>query len=182
MQSTIRAGDIIQGQYRVIDLLGHGAAGAVYLVKDERNPQKQFALKEVNRAIPENRRGFPFDAATLKRLNHPALPGMHRIFASENHDRFYILMEYVEGSNLEVLQRSAPGRRFSLPRAMTLMSPIMDVVSYLHRQHPPLIHGDIKPSNIIALKTGTSTPAVLVDFGGIRDLQANSDSAAGAGT
>src|SRR5258708_26338856 len=53
---------------------------------------------------------------------------------------------------------------------MTLMSPIMDAVSYLHRQHPPLIHGDIKPSNIIAPTAGAPTPLKLVDFGGVKNL------------
>src|SRR5260221_14238922 len=46
----------------------------------------------------------------------------------------------------------------------------MDAVSYLHRQHPPLIHGDIKPSNIIAPTAGAPTPLKLVDFGGVKNL------------
>src|SRR5437868_1102744 len=171
MQSTLRAGHVIRGQYRVIDLLGRGAFGAVYLVKDERNHQNLFALKEVMHVVREERPGFPFDAATLKRLDHPALPGIYQVFQSDDHDRFYILMDYVEGYNLEVMRQLMPGKRISLHAAMTLLSPIMDAVSYLHRQHPPLIHGDIKPSNIIAPKAGA--PPVLVDFGGVKDLGAD---------
>ncbi len=168
--STFHAGYLIRWQYRVIDLLSQGASGAVYLVADERTHQKLFVLKEVMHAVREERDGFPFDAAALKQLDHPALPRIYRVFYNVNHDRFYILMDYVEGSSLEVMRPLMPGKRFSLHAAMTLMSPIMDAVSYLHRQHPPLIHGDIKPSNIIAPTAGAPTPLKLVDFGSIKNL------------
>src|SRR5438874_2610661 len=161
----------IQGQYAVVDLLGQGASGAVYLVKDERNHQNHFVLKEVMHAVRKKRRGYPFDAAVLRRLKHLALPRIYQVFPGDKHDRFYILMDYIEGSNLEVVQQSVPGHRFSLPEAMTLMSPIVDAVSYLHRQRPPLIHGDIKPSNIIVPRAGALS--VLVDFGGVKDLDAD---------
>src|SRR6266516_521487 len=172
MQSTLRAGHVIRGQYRVIDLLGRGAFGAVYLVKDEQNHQNLFALKEVMHVVREERPGFPFDAATLKRLDHPALPGIYQVFQSNDHDRFYILMDYVEGYNLEIMRQLMPGKRISLHAAMTLLSPIMDAVSYLHRQHPPLIHGDIKPSNIILPGAAMASPSQLVDFGGGKNVYA----------
>jgi serine/threonine protein kinase len=173
MQTTLRAGHVIQGQYRVVDLLGQGACGAVYLVKDERNPHNLCVLKEVMHAVREERRGLPFDAATLKRLDHPTLPGIRRVFQGDNHDRFYILMDYVEGNSLEVVRQLMPGKRFSLYAAMTLMSPIMDAVSYLHRRHPPLVHGDIKPSNIILPGAGVASPSKLVDFGGGKNVYAD---------
>src|SRR5205085_982335 len=56
-----------------------------------------------------------------------------------------------------------PGRRFSFPQVLTLIAPIMDAVSYLHSQNPPILHRDVKPSNIIAPISGGET--VLVDFG-----------------
>jgi serine/threonine protein kinase len=161
----------IRGHYAIVELLGQGATGAVYLVKDERHPHNRLVLKEVMHAVGKKRRGSPFDAAVLKRLNHRALPRIYQVFPGDKHDRFYLLMDYIEGSNLEVVQQSVAGKRFSLPEVVTLMSPIIDAVSYLHRQHPPLIHGDIKPSNIIIPKAGT--PSVLVDFGGVKDLHAD---------
>ncbi len=170
-QPSSHVGLFIRGNYAVVDLLGKGASGAVYLVKDVRHPQNRFVLKEVMHAVRKERRGFPFDAALLRRLNHHALPRMYQVFPGDKHDRFYILMDYIEGSNLEVVQQSVPGKRFSLPEVVTLMAPIIHAVSYLHRQHPPLIHGDIKPSNIIVPKTGT--PSVLVDYGGVKDLHAD---------
>jgi serine/threonine protein kinase len=172
-QSTLHAGYLLRGQYRIIDLLGKGASGAVYLVTDERKPEKQFALKEVIHVIHEEQHGFPFSPAALKQLNHPALPHVYSVFYSNNHDRAYILMDYIEGSNLKVMRQLMPGKRLSLHAAMTLMSPIMDAVSYLHQQQPHIIHGDIKPSNIIAPIASASTTSKLVDLGGIRELDTN---------
>src|SRR6266700_1725798 len=171
MQPPSQVKLVIRGQYVIVDLLGKGASGAVYLVTDQRHPQNHFVLKEVMHAIRKERRGSPFDARVLRRLKHLALPRIYQVFPGDKHDRFYLLMDYIEGSNLAVVQRSVPGQRFSLPEAMTLMSPILDAVSYLNRQHPPLIHGDIKPSNIIVPKAGA--PSVLVDFGGGKDLEAD---------
>src|SRR6266581_3219819 len=173
MQTTFRAGHLIRWQYRVINLLGQEASNAVYLVADEHTThQKQFALKEVVHAVGEGQRDFPFDVAALKQLDHPALPRVYRVFHDDNHDRFSILMDYIEGNNLEAMRQLMPGKRFSLHTAMTLMSPIMDAVSYLHRQHPPLIHGDIKPSNIILPGAALASPSQLVDFGGGKNVYA----------
>jgi serine/threonine protein kinase len=46
---------------------------------------------------------------------------------------------------------------------MTIMAPIMDAVAYLRNQRPPIIHQDIKPSNVIVLSTRDKV--TLVDFG-----------------
>jgi len=170
LQTTLRTGQLIRGHYRVIEVLGQGASGAVYLVNDEDNPQKRFALKETMHTVREERSDFSFDAGALKRLSHPALPDIYQVFSGDDSDRFYILMDYVEGSNLEEVRQLMPGKRFSLHAALTLLSPIMDAISYLHRQHPHLVHGDIKPSNVIASLAGSATPTKLVDFGGATTL------------
>src|SRR2546423_8563481 len=172
MQPPSRVELVIRGQCVIVDLLGKGASGAVYLVTGQRHPHNHFVLKEVMHAVRKERRGSPFDARVLRRLKHRALPRMYQLFPGDKHDRFYLLMDYIEGSNLVVVQRSVPGQRFSLPEAMTLMSPILDAVSYLHRQHPPLIHADIKPSNIIVPKAGAPSPSQLVDFGGGKNVYA----------
>src|SRR5438876_1645457 len=96
IESTLQVSHLLVGQYTVIEVLGKGAFGAVYLVKDERNFQKRFVLKEVRDAHHEGRNVFSFDAAALKRLYHPALPDIYKVFSDDKIDGFYILMEYVE--------------------------------------------------------------------------------------
>ena len=74
-----------------------------------------------------------------------------------------MLMDYIEGLNLDILRVEQPERRFSLPLVLAIMKPIVDALIYLHSQNPPIVHRDIKPSNIIVSTSGGE--AVLVDFG-----------------
>ncbi len=156
-------GTLVQERYVVEDLLGKGGFGAVYLVKDMRVKGNLFALKEVIDPNKQDRQRFIFEGDVLKRLDHSALPRVYRAFENDKQGRAYILMDYIEGPNLEVLRQRQPAKRFTLPQVLAIMDPIMEAVSYLHHQRPPIIHRDIKPANIIALEVGNE--AVLVDFG-----------------
>ncbi|MDQ2904324.1 MAG: protein kinase [Chloroflexota bacterium] len=163
VQTILPNGTIVQERYVVEDLLGKGGFGAVYLVKDMRVKGNLFALKEVIDPNKQDRQRFIFEGDVLKRLDHKALPRVYRAFESDKQGRAYILMDYIEGPNLEVLRQRQPAKRFSLSQVLAIMDPIMEAVSYLHHQRPPIIHRDIKPANIIALEA--SNEAVLVDFG-----------------
>jgi len=155
------AGDMIQDRFVVEQLLGKGGFSAVYLVRDQQDGGKKYALKELINPDKQERNKFAFESEVLQRLNHPALPHVYRI--PGNDDRRAMFMEYVEGPNLEVLRRQQPDERFPLAQVLTLIAPIVDGVSYLHSQEPPIIHRDIKPANIIIPTVGTQS--VLVDFG-----------------
>jgi len=161
-QALLPIGTIVQGRYLIEDVLGKGGFGAVYLVRDQRVRQNRFALKELVDPDRREHKHFFFEAKLLQRLNHPALPQVDCVFEDERLTRAYMLMDYVEGQNLETLRRRQPEKRFFFPQVLTIMAPIMDAVSYLHNQQPPIIHRDIKPSNIIVTASGKT---VLVDFG-----------------
>jgi serine/threonine protein kinase len=199
LQTTLQNGTTIQDRYSVVDILGRGGFSAVYLVKDEQDGLL-FALKELIDQDKVERSRFTFECTVLERLHHPALPRVHRVF--EENNRAYMLMDYVSGSNLEVLRRKQPHDSFSLREVLTILEPIEQALSYLHRQEPPIIHRDIKPSNIIvpqengsAFKqegknekflqdtppTPLSTPlskSVLVDFGIAKEYTTDSTTTA----
>src|SRR5260370_21970620 len=164
---TLPVGATIQhpdGERYVIEsLLGKGGFGAVYLVRDRRIKERLFALKEVIDPSRRDREHFIFESEMLKRLNHRALPHVYQAFEYEILKRVYMLMDYIEGRNLDVLLGEQPERYFSFSLVLTIMKPIVDALIYLHGQNPPIVHRDIKPSNIIvSTKVGE---AVLVDFG-----------------
>ena len=163
IQMTLPIGTILRDRYVVEELLGKGGFGAVYLVRDLRVRQNLFAIKELIDSSKLERERFTFEGEILKRVDHPALPRIYRVFDDEKSGRAYILMDYIEGSNLEALRQQQPEKHFSLSQVLFLIAPIIDAVSYLHQQHPPIVHRDIKPANIIVPKTGDGT--VLVDFG-----------------
>ncbi len=163
-QMTLPVGATIQhpdGERYVIEsLLGKGGFGAVYLVRDRHIKERLFALKEVIDPNKSDRERFIFEAEVLKRLNHRALPHVYQVFEYEKLKRVYMLMDYIEGRNLDALLGEQSERRFSLPLVLAIMKPIVDALIYLHGQNPPIVHRDIKPSNIIVSTKGGE--AVLV--------------------
>jgi serine/threonine protein kinase len=162
VRATLPPGSIIQGRYVVEGILGTDRSGAIYQVRDQRVQQQLFALKEVSNSVEKDGHRFTFDTTEFKKkFVHPALPQVYGAFHDDKNGRTYILMEFIEGPSLEVVRLLRPEKRFSLSQVMTIVLPIMDAVIYLHNQHPPLIHGHIKPSNIIE---STDSSAVLVDF------------------
>ncbi len=82
-----------------------------------------------------------------------------------------MLMDYVQGRNLNDLRKEQPERRFALSVALALLSPIVDALIYLHHQDPPIIHRDIKPGNIIVPTDGNG--AMLVDFGTAKEYHSD---------
>ncbi|MBV9231138.1 MAG: serine/threonine protein kinase, partial [Chloroflexi bacterium] len=163
VQTKFPRGKVVRDRYIVEELLGKGGFGAVYRVRDRRVKSNVFALKELVDPDKQQRDSFAFECEVLKRLDHRALPRVYRVFEDSKNNRVYMLMDYIEGANLEKLRRQQPEWRFPLPQAMKMMAPIVDAIIYLHAQHPPIIHRDIKPSNIIVPSTGDGS--VLVDFG-----------------
>jgi serine/threonine protein kinase len=163
VQIRFPKGKVVQDRYVVEDLLGKGGFGAVYRVRDRRVKGNLFALKEVIDPDARQRASFAFEAELLKRLDHRALPRVYRVFEDNKNNRVYMLMDYIDGPNLERLRYQQPEQRFPLARVMQIMAPIIEAVSYLHEQRPPILHRDIKPANIIVPTDGDD--AVLVDFG-----------------
>ncbi|HZS75929.1 MAG TPA: serine/threonine-protein kinase [Ktedonobacteraceae bacterium] len=149
-------------RYWVRDCLGVGRSSVVYLVSD-RNQHKKFALKEVINPSEQARTRLVQECELLKLLKHPALPEVYHVFEHKKYQRVYMLMEYIQGQDLEALRREQPDKRFPLEKVISLMAPVVDAITYLHTQNPPIVHRDIKPANIIVPTNGSV--AVLVDFG-----------------
>jgi serine/threonine protein kinase len=172
MQNTLPIGTIIRNQYLVQQLLGKATFSAVYLVsairlveepRGKRYVSTNFALQEVIIPNRQLRHQISFEALPLRRIDHEALPHIYEVFNINIHNRLYMLMDYIEGPNLEKLRSQQPDERLLLSQAMAIMAPVIDSVSYLHSQQPPIIHQNIEPTSIILSKT-TNKP-VLVDFG-----------------
>jgi eukaryotic-like serine/threonine-protein kinase len=167
LPKSVTVADPQGNRYVIESVLGKGELGAVYLVRERERTQNVFALKEVINPNKDDRERFAFECEVLKRLNHKALPRVHHVFENDRLKRVYLLMDYIEGRNLEVLRREQAGGRFSLPLALVLLAPIVDALMYLHAQDPPIVHRDIKPANII-VPIGRGE-AMLADFGSAKE-------------
>src|SRR5712692_7378267 len=163
LPSGVSVRDPAGERYVIETLLGEGGSGAVYLVRDQSPYPKRFALKEVINPDKHDRERFTFEGQVLWRLEHRALPRVYRVFENDKLRRVYMLMDYIEGPNLEVLQKGQPEQRFPLALSLALLAPIIEALTYLHHQDPPIVHRDVKPANIIVPMKGEG--AMLVDFG-----------------
>ncbi len=176
VQVSFPRGKVVRERYIVEELLGKGGFGAVYKVRDRRVRSNVFALKEVVDPNGYERDRLAFECEILKRLDHSGLPRVYRVFEDERNNRFYMLMDYIEGSNLEKLRQRQPEKRFSVSQVMKIMASIVGAISYLHAQQPPIIHRDIKPANIIV--SAACDGAVLVDFGIAKEYDQDSTTTA----
>jgi serine/threonine protein kinase len=166
-KASLPAGTMIRGRrnqtYIVEGVLGQGGFSSVYLVRDQSTEPQHFALKEVSLPAIQEQCNLIFEAEVLMRLHHRSLPHIYEVFADPTNHRAYLLMDYIAGKDLETLRAEQAQKRYSLILVIILMNPIVEAISYLHAQMPPIIHRDIKPANIIVPDTGQD--AFLVDFG-----------------
>ncbi len=161
----LEAGTVLQGRYKISRLLGGGGMGMVYLANDQRLANRPCAIKEmVDHFIDQAQRieaneYFAREADTLAQLKHQAIPAITDRFELAN--RHYLVMEYVEGSNLEE-ELAVRGEPLPEGLVIDIARQLCDVLSYLHGLVPPIIYRDMKPSNVMLNSNGR---VVLVDFG-----------------
>ncbi len=159
-------GTVLQNRYRVERLLGGGGMGVVYLARDQRLANRYCAIKEmVDHFIDPQQRleaneYFAREADTLAQLKHQAIPAITDRF--DDHNRHYLVMEYVEGRNLE--EELAARNNQPLPEGLVIdiARQLCDVFAYLHGMTPPIVYRDMKPSNVMLTPKGR---VVLIDFG-----------------
>ncbi len=151
------------GTYHFIEMLGQGGMGSVYKVRDTSNDQL-YALKILRREFANDQNAvkrFELEAKAAQRLPHPHLGQIFEDGFTED-GQPYLLMEYVEGENLEsILRRDG---KIDAKNALEIFVQISDAVGFAHQRR--IVHRDLKPSNIILTATKTEKSFVkVVDFG-----------------
>ncbi|MDO8432570.1 MAG: protein kinase [Candidatus Binatus sp.] len=165
LAGPLESGTVLQGRYAIAKLLGGGGMGVVYLARDQRLANRPCAIKEmVDHFIDPQQRieaneYFAREADTLAQLKHQAIPAITDRFEIQN--RHYLVMEYVEGRNLEE-ELAARGEPLPEGLVIDVARQLSDVLAYLHGLQPPIIYRDMKPSNVMLNPNGR---VVLVDFG-----------------
>jgi predicted ATPase len=152
------AGDLLQQRYRIVRRVAQSSASALYHAQDVATGAN-VALKMAKTAAPALQRRLAHEAELLANLSHPSLPAFHQFFVTD--DAAYLVMDYVPGDDLaqQMAQRRTP---FAPATVLTWVTDLLDALDYLHRQQPPIIHGDIKPHN---LKLAADGRAMLLDLG-----------------
>ena len=155
-----RRGQVVNGRFTVLDLIGRGGMGRIYKVHDNVLGE-DMALKTL---LPQFLRDkmvverFFNEARIARRLAHPNIVRVHDIGSAGK--GMYISMEYVQGDSLRgMLEKMQPGQRIPLGEVLRIIDELCVALEYAHQY---TIHRDIKPENIM-LENGRRVK--LMDFG-----------------
>ncbi len=158
------------GRYQVIEELGKGAMGLVYLGEDP-IIGRQLALKTFrvglsakDAELEQFRARFLREAQSAGRLAHPNIVTIHDVV--EEGGEFVIAMEYIKGTDLKHLMQRQD--RLDLRFVVDIVAQISDGLDYAHSKG--VVHRDIKPANIIIT---AEKIAKITDFGIARVDQSN---------
>ena len=159
-EDVFQIGETFRG-YRIERLLGNGALGAVYLVKNEADSNR-YALKVLFPQVAlENGsyvKRFIREAKIATEIRHPNLVTVYECDFDEARGLYYLVMDFVNGGDLR--QALAFAGRFAPDRAVEV---ILQVASALEEAHKyKVVHRDIKPENIMIQPDGL---VKLVDLG-----------------
>ena len=166
----LEIGSVIDGKYKILNVVGKGGMSVVYLAMNER-ANKQWAIKEVRKdgmqSLEVVKQNLVAETDLLKKLNHPHLPSIIDVIDCD--DTFLIVMDYIEGNPLsKALETSGAQNQDDV---IEWAKQLCDVLGYLHSRKPPIIYRDMKPSNVMLKPDGN---VMLIDFGTAREFKYSS--------
>lgn len=151
--------DLVVGPYRILDQLGKGGVGSVFIARDSRN-QMIVALKVIHPELLSNKEAFgrmQREMLAATRLNHPNI--VKALDIDLKGKLHYFAMEYVEGTDLHKLVQLVG----ALPVAEACHYARQAALGLQHAFELGLVHRDIKPGNLLRME-GTNTVKIM-DFG-----------------
>jgi eukaryotic-like serine/threonine-protein kinase len=156
-------GSEIDGRYRIIELIGEGGMGKVYMAEHV-EIGKRVALKVLHPSysrMPDLVERFRREARAASKIGHPNIVDVTDSGATED-GSVYFVMEYLEGVELgSIIEREGA---LDVARALRITGQICRALSAAHREG--IIHRDLKPENIYLITRGGEADVVKVlDFG-----------------
>jgi serine/threonine protein kinase len=148
----------VLGRYRILDKLGEGGMGEVFLAEDV-SLDRKVAIKFLPLLLEQDslaRRRFLREARMAAALDHPYVCHINEVAETEDGNHF-IVMEYVEGRTLKEVLAEAP---LPIRRVLEITAEIAEGISKAHKDG--IVHRDLKPANIMLTPEGH---AKIMDFG-----------------
>jgi serine/threonine-protein kinase len=141
------------GKYRVLEVLGRGAMGEVYLGEDPLLGRR-VAIKVMRGANEELAERFLHEARIVANLSHPNIVGLLE-YGFEAGEPFFA-MEYLPGQSLDAWRK----QHHSLGESLRVVEGLLAALAHAHASG--VLHRDVKPSNVQVMPDGS---AKLMDFG-----------------
>jgi serine/threonine protein kinase len=162
-QHDERLGTVLEGAYRIVRLLGEGGMGAVYEAIQLRL-NKRVAIKLMACRLAANNDAlarFRREAEITSRLGHPNLVNVID-FGSSQAGEPYLVMEYLEGEDLEARLRRC--RTLPVPLVVHIVKQTASALAAAHAQG--VVHRDLKPANVFLVHVpGEMEFVKVLDFG-----------------
>ncbi len=155
-------GNVVDGRYRLLEVIGRGGMGVVYRVEHLRMG-KVAAMKVLHRDLAEDSdvvHRFEREAAAVSRLHHPHTVQVFDFGTAGG--ALYLIMEYVRGQDLgRIVDRDGP---MPWARAAPLLAQICGALQEAHEYG--IVHRDLKPENVLITRsTAGRDYAKVLDFG-----------------
>ncbi|MCO5197190.1 MAG: protein kinase [Anaerolineae bacterium] len=140
---------VLNGRYKLLERVGSGGMAAVYKSEDL-VLGRIVAIKLLHLSLTDDAeflKRFQKEAHAAANLSHPNIVTVHDI--GQDGDRYYIVMEFVEGATLKqiIRRQAAEERLLPIDRSLDLMMQMCSGIGYAHRSG--LVHCDVKPHNIL---------------------------------
>ncbi len=171
---SLPLGTILDGKFKIVQVLGEGGMGTVYKVEQVGKPGYFRAVKEllINPNTTEEERKsaierFDKEIDLLFNLKHPRIPSL--ILSFQERGNYYFVMEFVPGRTLEKLLEDSRGP-LDEEQVIKWMMQVCEALSYIHSRTPPIVLRDLKPGNIMVAPDGN---VQLIDFGIARRFDPN---------
>ncbi|MBN8465355.1 protein kinase [Corallococcus exiguus] len=155
----LATGDLLEGKWRLEELLGAGGMGQVYRALDVAL-ERTVAIKLLHEALcedPESVARFEREARAMARLEHPHITPIHAV--GQEGGRPFIVMKHLEGMSLARYLKSVPGP-LPVAEVLGLARQVCAGLDFIHQRG--CVHRDIKPGNVFLSPGGRAT---LLDFG-----------------
>ena len=148
-------------RYRLVEKIGEGGMGEVFLAQQEQPVRRLVALKimKPGTRTPSMIARFEAERQTLARLNHPYIVRIYDAGAAPSGRRYYV-MEHVNGVRItEYCQR----HELTIPERLELFALVCEAIQHAH--HKSVVHRDLKPGNILIVREGETAVPKVIDFG-----------------
>ncbi|HET9888172.1 MAG TPA: protein kinase, partial [bacterium] len=149
------------GPYTIIEKIGEGGFGAVYLARQEQPIRRNVALKLVRAGASSAQVLARFEAErqVLALMDHPNIAVVYDAGVTEEGDPFFV-MEHVAGSPIT---KYADDERLGVEERLRLFQQLCEGMQHAHQKG--VIHRDLKPSNVLVTRAGDKALVKVIDFG-----------------
>ncbi len=167
---TIKAGELVAGQYEVAGALAYGGMGWIYLARDKNVSGRWVVLKGLlNAGDTDAKMAALSEQEFMAQVEHPLIVEIYNFVSDANGAR-YIVMEYVPGVSLKdvlkqrMVENGGVMNPLPVDWALAYIIEIIPAFTYLHDRG--LLYCDFKPDNV--MQVGDSEK--LIDLGGVRHV------------